>query len=108
MSLTAQCVPKNKVTLTRARTAKIEEKDTLPTGNALFELSKLKNSEKAHFFAELYHNDVKETGCLRNFSYHFMKLNVPSHSVRQCVIFALQMFSCPSGVLPTRPPHPQG
>lgn len=52
-------------------------------GNALFEITKLKNrKKKKKFYAKLYHNDVKETECLKKiFSYHFMKVNLPSKYV---------------------------
>lgn len=100
--------PKNKVTLTRACTNR--GKRLALHRVALFEISTLKNRKKTNkqkniSLQSFYHNDMKETGFLRKlFSYHLRKLNLPSYSMLQYVMFALQMFSCLSGILLTPSP----
>lgn len=99
------CVPKNKVTLTVAGTAKTEERNSLPTGLLSLKSPSLKIEKHTNKQTNIYLQSFTsmtwgEMGFFRKyFPYHFMKLNLPSHSVLQCVMFALQMFSYLSGIL---------
>lgn len=65
----------------------------------LSEISKCKNSKKTndqkHFFAELLLQWLEGNRTFKEFfSYHFMRLNLPSNYVLQYFVFAWQMFSC--------------